>query len=278
MSSLARLRTAMLVGTVRRANGVLGRRGFALVAAERGAAQGSEATSLLLGMSTDRPITIAVVGAGLAGPTSDPGVAFVRDHPRRVAQAVLVEPVPERAAALEEHLAGLGNIRVVQFAAGAAEAPALTLWQTDDWADERLRRRGGEQGDGGRAWTSGSRDHVAAHLAATLGISNARALIHVEPREVPVRPLSSILMEAGVDRLDYLQVDTEGFDDEVLFSVDLDRHRPGFIRFERIHLGPERLRRLDEHLRAAGYRQSHDSGFDRVYARSGIGDTEPVAT
>jgi FkbM family methyltransferase len=49
---------------------------------------------------------------------------------------------------------------------------------------------------------------------------------------VPARTLSSLLDEAGVDRVDLLSLDVEGYEDQALRGLDLSRHAPTWILVE----------------------------------------------
>ena len=55
----------------------------------------------------------------------------------------------------------------------------------------------------------------------------------VETRQVPVEPLSAILDEhLGDEKIDFLDVDAEGMDLEVLLSNDWTRYRPRVVLVE----------------------------------------------
>jgi FkbM family methyltransferase len=49
---------------------------------------------------------------------------------------------------------------------------------------------------------------------------------------VPGRTLNAVLADAGIDRVDFLSLDVEGFELAVLAGLDLDRHKPGFVLVE----------------------------------------------
>jgi FkbM family methyltransferase len=71
----------------------------------------------------------------------------------------------------------------------------------------------------------------------------------VEPYEVECLPLSDLLR--GVDRIDLLQIDVEGYDAEIVRMFDFDTYRPRIVRFENRHLArPDHdgaVRRLLDH-------------------------------
>lgn len=55
---------------------------------------------------------------------------------------------------------------------------------------------------------------------------------------VPAKPLSALIDEAGLDRIDLLSLDVEGFEIEVLKGLDVKRHAPGWMLVEG---APERV-------------------------------------
>ena len=68
---------------------------------------------------------------------------------------------------------------------------------------------------------------------------------------VPCLRLTDALESLGRSvEIDVLQVDVEGFDDEVIYACDLDRTRPAIVYFEENHLPAEQRRRLRNHLEA----------------------------
>jgi FkbM family methyltransferase len=54
----------------------------------------------------------------------------------------------------------------------------------------------------------------------------------VEEIEVPASTLSAVLAEAGVDHVDLLSLDVEGYELQALKGLDLERHRPRYILVE----------------------------------------------
>jgi hypothetical protein len=69
---------------------------------------------------------------------------------------------------------------------------------------------------------------------------------------VPCVSLETLLH--GVDVIDLLQVDVEGYDAEVIRMFDFDRFRPSIVRFENMHLTPEDHESAVERLIGYGYR------------------------
>ena len=54
---------------------------------------------------------------------------------------------------------------------------------------------------------------------------------------VPSLTFASLCAKHGVEHIDIVQTDTEGYDFEVLKLIDLDHWRPGLIMYEHVHLG-----------------------------------------
>ncbi len=68
--------------------------------------------------------------------------------------------------------------------------------------------------------------------------SSARAFgVDYATTRMPVRRLSRLIDEAGLDRIDFLKIDVEGAEAQVLSGIDWQRHRPRVILVEAIEPG-----------------------------------------
>jgi hypothetical protein len=78
-------------------------------------------------------------------------------------------------------------------------------------------------------------------------------LAHRVTERVRCTTVAALLERHGVRHLDLLQIDAEGYDHEILRTIDFDALRPRFINYERVLLGADEpaCRAL---LTAAGYR------------------------
>jgi FkbM family methyltransferase len=65
--------------------------------------------------------------------------------------------------------------------------------------------------------------------------------------------LASLLDRHRIDRLDLLQLDTEGYDFEILKSIDFGKTRPTFINYERVLLDDAQNAACREMLTENGY-------------------------
>jgi FkbM family methyltransferase len=84
--------------------------------------------------------------------------------------------------------------------------------------------------------------------------------------EVPARTLDSVLDEARIDDFDFLSLDVEGFELDVLRGLDLDRHRAGHVLVEML-VGPETSAAVDDLLTSRYERVAQLSPHDVLYRR-----------
>jgi hypothetical protein len=66
--------------------------------------------------------------------------------------------------------------------------------------------------------------------------------------------LSSLLAKHAVQTVDLLQIDAEGYDYEILKTIDFREIKPKIIRFEHAHLGPAEKGECIELLISQDYR------------------------
>lgn len=173
------------------------------------------------------------VGAfdGLAGSAT---LAFER----RGWRAILVEPVPQLAAAARANRRG----PVFEAAAGPAEGLVRLEFSPDDPAvsgvagnpfqDELLRLRG----------------------------------IKRTAIEVRQRPIDDMLAEAQVSTLDFATIDVEGFELAVLAGFDLRRWQPRIVILEDNSRGIDN--RVNGEMRRRGYVRFATTGVNDWYARA----------
>ena len=200
------------------------------------------------------------------GVTGDPIYPFLDSHEP---VGVLVEPVPYVMDRLRANYAGRPGIH---FAPVAISEEPRSLWYV-------------EEGSGSveyvmRCLASFSREQVLASLAGlrTLGDhvsreaavpadapSAVREQAHEGPlitddvesyvRELPVECVSvpELLDRYGIDHIDFLNVDVEGFDDEVLAALDWERCAPTVVCVELEGLPAERAAAARAAMADRGY-------------------------
>ncbi len=76
----------------------------------------------------------------------------------------------------------------------------------------------------------------------------------IEEVNVPCMTVQEIINTEGMTRVDLVQIDTEGYDFEILKSIDLQLIKPSVIRYEHIHLKDEDRQKSVDLLVNNGYK------------------------
>jgi len=157
-------------------------------------------------------------------------------------KCVLVEPIPGLCRRMRAFRTGA----VVNCAASSEPGEAVfhVAEPLESWSSLHLTER--------------RRDRITAAEAAVREI------------RVPKRTLDDILAEAGVETPDFVSIDVEGHELEVLKGFSLDRFRPRILIVEDNLDGTGAG--VKAHLENAGYRNFLRTGVNDWYAR----DTDPV--
>lgn len=92
--------------------------------------------------------------------------------------------------------------------------------------------------------------------------------------QVPVKTLTTILRENGIGEIDFLSIDTEGHELEVLKSLDFNLHCPQLIVVEH----NDRQQEISELLSKKGYRVMEDNGQDLFLELAAEPKAETVGT
>jgi FkbM family methyltransferase len=103
------------------------------------------------------------------------------------------------------------------------------------------------------------RAHIVKHLGPSIE-PYIRALM------VPCDSLTRILEMQGVSTVDYLQIDTEGYDFEILKQLDFDRFAPRLILYEHRNLSERDQQAATSLLSSKGYETTVD-GYDTLATR-----------
>jgi FkbM family methyltransferase len=164
---------------------------------------------------------------------------------RRPWSGIMVEPVPY---VFERLRANYGrNRRLILENAAIADTDGVRdfhhLPQADDpslwkWYD---------------ALGSFRRDVVLRHRELVPDIEE-----RIVTTAVPCLTFDSLCRKHGVDRVDIVQMDTEGYDLEVLRLIDLQRWQPALVMYEHIHLDDDEQREAGALLDECGYRRMAD--------------------
>lgn len=165
--------------------------------------------------------------------------------------ALFIEPVPFIMDRLRRNFEGEERFGFEEVAIGPKRGEA-TFYYVDSRAARQIPNL--------PVWYDqlGSFDekHILKHLDGALAP-------FIVKRTVETWPLCEVLEKHGIDQPDLLHVDTEGFDFEVLKTLDFPRQRPRLIFIEHRHLEPGVKKEMRELLRGWGYRV-RDCGSDYI--------------
>ncbi|MDA1054152.1 MAG: FkbM family methyltransferase [Planctomycetota bacterium] len=158
----------------------------------------------------------------------------VVDDMRRVIEnehvrGILVEPQPVPFARLEKRYQGNQHLTLVNAAIDKTSG-TRTLYTIPS---------------GDSAGASFDRNHLLKH-----GIDSA----DIVEQEVPCLTINEVMQQAGFQTIDLLQIDAEGYDFELVKSIDFRQCSPAILRFEFSHLS---RRDIDECLRMLAERGYH---------------------
>jgi len=199
-----------------------------------------EPVKLILALYSARGKGITILQAGACdGTTNDP----IYQHLQQISsRAILVEPNPYAFERLKQAYAGRANVTLVQAAIGERDGEAHLY---------RVKSTGQPDAPGDWALQIASfyREHLELH---------GKRPEQIEQITVPCRTLSSLLAELGLDTVDLLQIDAEGFDATIVHMALNMPVLPGCINFEHVHLrGPDR-KPLFDLLQSRGYLVGYD--------------------
>ena len=107
-----------------------------------------------------------------------------------------------------------------------------------------------------------SRDVILKQRRVVPNIGN-----YIDTLRVPTLSLETLVTKHKIGRIDLLQVDTEGFDYEILKMLWATPLRPPIINFESAHLNRTDKLACAEMLKRDGYRYLNVGQFDTLAVR-----------
>jgi len=160
---------------------------------------------------------------------------------RRRWRGVMVEPVPYVFKRLSARYGNHPRIKLEQSAIADREG-VLPFYHL------REALPGEEVWSWYHALGSFRREVVLSHQSFIPDIAS-----RLVETEVPCTILSSLCERHGLAHVDLLFIDTEGYDYEVLRTVDFEARRPRVIVYEHIHLSADDRQNAQELLTRQGY-------------------------
>jgi len=183
------------------------------------------------------------------GHSDDPIASIVRSRSLR---ALMVEPVPTMFDLLTAYYRDRPSVVCENCAIGHEDGIAtLYCVRPDPSLPEYVRRL-----------ASFSRDVILKQRRVVPNIA-----AYIETLRVPTLSLETLVVRHKIDHIDLLQVDTEGFDYEILKMLWATSLRPPIINFESAHLRRSDKLACAEMLKRDGYRYLNVGQFDTLAVR-----------
>ncbi len=201
-----------------------------------------------------QPITVIQVGAN-DGITHDPIHKFIK---RDQWQGVLLEPQRD---VFEKYLSKIylrnPKIKTINAALGKNDGHQSIFkiaFSEARWATglTSFRRDVIE-----KAFKSGHVHRQAAKEGISVPKDPSQWIIE---NAVEVWSVRRLLEDHQIKHIDLLQIDTEGYDYEIIKLFDLEYHAPRVIIYENIHLSTANQEACEAHLKKAGYQVKMFSG------------------
>jgi FkbM family methyltransferase len=185
------------------------------------------------------------------GVSGDPVYPLIERHGLK---GVLVEPQRDAFARLQSNYARFDGFTFVNAAISDQDG-SLTLYRIKPEAQ-------------GPYWlhqiASLDRNVLMQHADR---VPNLESLIEAE--RVRTITFATLLKETGVERIDLLQIDAEGYDAELLRLFDIPARRPAIVRFEHTHLSVADHARSVALLVSQGYKIAVCGGDTLAYLAGG---------
>ena len=181
-----------------------------------------------------KDIFVLQVGAN-DGISNDPIYPFVQRYKWK---GLLLEPLPDVFKRLQQTYQSKEGV-ILCNAAMADRDGVMPFYRiapepdVPDWCD----RVG-----------SFSRETVLSHKHRFPAIEN-----YITEQPIDTYSFNTLVNSRGIDKIDVVMIDAEGYDHEILKQIDFERFRPKLVIYEQIHLSDTLKKASIELLNKAGY-------------------------
>ena len=170
------------------------------------------------------------------GVSGDPIYPLIARHNL---QGVVVEPQKDAFDRLKANYARFSQFLFVNAA----------VTDRDGWSDLFRIRPGARGPEWLHQIASFDRNVLMRHAHMVPGLESM-----IEREQVRCLTFETLFKETGVESVDLLQIDAEGFDAEILRLFDIPFRKPAIVRFEHKHLSIEDHEKSIDLLVSHGYR------------------------
>ena len=182
------------------------------------------------------------------GERFDPLASFVADSEWT---GVMIEPVPYVFERLQRNLAGNDRVAAANVAIADRSGTRPFYYLAEEVDDRHGKAIGWYDTIG-----SFDREHLFKHRVVIPHIED-----RIETIDVPCETVAEVCRRHGIDNPDLVMIDAEGYDAEIVASIDLEAIRPRLIIYEHHHLEPAARDACERRLRESGYGLAED-GLD----------------
>lgn len=193
---------------------------------------------LLHALQRDRSDVFFVQVGACEGAIGDPLGYFMRVAGWR---GILVEPVPYLAERIRANCGDLPGVVLEHAAIAPDEGEQVFHYLEPGPGDARPELY--------KTLGSFRRENLERHARYIADFEK-----RVVSKPVPCLPLDALCRKHAVERLDLLFCDAEGYDHEVLRTLDLARTPPRLVVWEHQHLAPDEAAACRRRFEDAGYR------------------------
>lgn len=181
----------------------------------------------------NRPSRIIVIGANDGVSFDD---LFDDIHPQKT-EGVFLEPSKRYFQSLGENLKRFPKLMPLNIAISGEES-IFPLFQLNENGLQKMP-------DWGKGLGSFSKDHLLKFDGVTE--------FDIEEESVDGKPFSWIIKEFKLNSVDYLQIDTEGYDAEIIKMIDFNLFFASIIKFEITNISKDELQEVCDILSNLGY-------------------------
>lgn len=157
-------------------------------------------------------------------------------------RGIMVEPVLYVFERLAQNYGHLNDRLILEPVAIAPEESQMPFWHL------RKAEAGTELPRWYDALGSFRKDVVLKHKEFIPDIEE-----RLTSTQVPTLSFQSLCEKHEVESVDLIQMDTEGYDFEVIKLIDFERYRPVLLIYEHLHLDESTRQLCEAHLRKHGY-------------------------
>lgn len=210
-------------------------------------------TSILTILSQKNDITIVVIGAN-DGRINDPVYSLVSEKISDRTRMILIEPQSDLLPYLRENYEFHPRCHIANCAVGPKSTLELYVIKKEFWKRAQPPYASGWPVYRAPTGVTSSRksmvlDWARKHISGLKDPEMAVEKITVDSLSLP----ELLEREGTPGKIDVLQVDAEGDDDNVIYNCCLEQTQPALIYFESSGLSEDRNKALTEYLGTLGY-------------------------